>query len=229
MSVPCAVYVSIRKHIRLGNELVSSIALLTCILEVSGSNLSFDISYIDWGFRGFLLTFQEQIWNINHASIWRYAAWATESFVKTVNIYGSMWQRPLKNDIDSKLQTVYEDTVIITLIRTRRLNWIGHIRWLNDTRKVEHMCCSQPEGVRRTGRPRSRWWNVFGQIWRQEELRIGDKYVGIAKNGRRPSRRRRSTWDFRSTKKKKYGSKFMCKQGLSSVFSISYRILFHRE
>jgi hypothetical protein len=96
-----------------------------------------------------------------------------------------------------KLQILYEYTDIITLIRMRRLNWIGHISWLDDNRSVGHMCCSQPEGVRRTGRPRSRWWSGFGQILRQEELGFGEKFVGIAKNGRRLSRRRRSTWDSR--------------------------------
>jgi hypothetical protein len=62
------------------------------------------------------------------------------------------------------------------------------------------MFSHQPEGFRRRGRQSSRWWSVFGQILRREELRIGEKYVGIGKNGRRASKRRRSTWDFRSTK-----------------------------
>jgi hypothetical protein len=47
---------------------------------------------------------------------------------------------------------------------------------------------------------------VFGQILGREELRIGEKYIRIGKNRRRPFRKRRSTWDFRSTKKKKYES-----------------------
>jgi hypothetical protein len=45
------------------------------------------------------------------------------------------------------------------------------------------MFSCQPKGVRRRERSRSRWWNVFGQILRREELRIGEKYLGIVKNG----------------------------------------------
>jgi hypothetical protein len=40
--------------------------------------------------------------------------------------------------------------------------------------------------------------SLFGQILRREELRVGEKYVGIGKNGRRPLRRRRSTWNCRA-------------------------------
>jgi len=97
-----------------------------------------------------------------------------------------------------ELQTLYEGMDIVILIRMRRLNWIGHINRTDDTRTVEHMFSNQPESVRRTGRQSSRWWSVFGQILRRGELRIGEKYVGIGKNGRRPSKRRRFTWDFRS-------------------------------
>jgi len=44
--------------------------------------------------------------------------------------------------------------------------------------------------------------SLFGQILRREEVRIGEKYVGIAKNGRMLLRMRRSTWDLRLTKTK---------------------------
>jgi len=106
-----------------------------------------------------------------------------------------------------ELQTLYDGMDIVILIRMRRLKWIGHINPKDNNRTVEHMFSKQPEGVRRRGRQSSKWWSVFGQILRREELRIGEKYVGIGKNGRRPSKRRRSTWDFRSTKNnKQYGS-----------------------
>jgi len=63
-----------------------------------------------------------------------------------------------------ELQNLYEDMDVVILIRIRRLNWIGHISWLDDTRTVEHMFSSLPGGVRRRGRPRSRWRSVFGHV-----------------------------------------------------------------
>jgi hypothetical protein len=50
-----------------------------------------------------------------------------------------------------ELQTLYEDMDIATLKIMKRFNWIGHISWLDDTRKVEQMFSSQPGGVRRRG------------------------------------------------------------------------------
>jgi hypothetical protein len=35
-----------------------------------------------------------------------------------------------------ELQTLYEDMDTVTLIRVRIPNWIGHINWTDDTRKV---------------------------------------------------------------------------------------------
>jgi hypothetical protein len=61
-----------------------------------------------------------------------------------------------------ELQTLNEDVGIVTLIRVRRLNWIGHINRIDDTRKVKQIFNSQPDGVRTRGRPRSRWW---GYVW----------------------------------------------------------------
>jgi hypothetical protein len=51
---------------------------------------------------------------------------------------------------------------IVTLIRVRRLNWIGQINRTDDTKKVKKIFNSQPEGVRTRGRSRSRWWEC---VW----------------------------------------------------------------
>ena len=59
---------------------------------------------------------------------------------------------------------LYEDMDIVTLIRMKRLNWIGHINRNDGNRKAEHMFSSLPGGVSRRERPRSRWWSVFGHI-----------------------------------------------------------------
>jgi hypothetical protein len=45
--------------------------------------------------------------------------------------------------------------------------------------------------------------NVFGQIWRREDLRIGGKHIGIGMNGRRSLRRWRSIWASRANYEQK--------------------------
>jgi len=44
---------------------------------------------------------------------------------------------------------------IVSPIRVRGLNWIGHINRVADTRKLEQIVGSQPEGVRTRGGSRS--------------------------------------------------------------------------
>jgi hypothetical protein len=51
---------------------------------------------------------------------------------------------------------------IVSLIRVRRLNWIGHINWIDNTSKVEQIFGSQPAGVRTRGRSRCGCWEC---VW----------------------------------------------------------------
>jgi len=51
-----------------------------------------------------------------------------------------------------ELLNLCTDIDIVNLIRVRGLNWIGHINRVDDTRKVEQIFGSQPEGVRTRGR-----------------------------------------------------------------------------
>ena len=50
------------------------------------------------------------------------------------------------------------DVDIVSHVRVRRLNWIGRTDRMDSTRKFNHIFSSQPESVRKIGRPRSRWW-----------------------------------------------------------------------
>jgi hypothetical protein len=65
---------------------------------------------------------------------------------------------------------VCENVDIVTLITVRRMNWIGHVSRKDDIRKVEHMFGSQPEGVRRKGRHRSRWWECVWVDTKKERI-----------------------------------------------------------
>jgi hypothetical protein len=57
---------------------------------------------------------------------------------------------------------LYADVDIVSHIRVKRLNWIGHIDRTDGTRKFDQIFSSQPEGERKRGRPRPRWWEC---VW----------------------------------------------------------------
>jgi len=46
---------------------------------------------------------------------------------------------------------------LVTEIRKRRLHWIGHVERMEESRIPIKLIHSNPEGRRRTGRPR-KWW-----------------------------------------------------------------------
>jgi hypothetical protein len=105
-----------------------------------------------------------------------------------------------ESDTAMNYRLCMKDADTITLIRVIRLKRIGHINRKSDTRKVKQIFNSQLGGVRKRGRPRSRWrecvWTDIkkGRItnWRHIQ------YLGIGKNGRRSLRGRRPTGDCRA-------------------------------
>jgi len=49
--------------------------------------------------------------------------------------------------------------VITGIIKIRRLEWLGHVVRMNETRSVKKICEGKLEGRRGRGRPRLRWIN----------------------------------------------------------------------
>jgi hypothetical protein len=58
---------------------------------------------------------------------------------------------------DSELITKYKSQDIVTVIKIRRLEWLGHVIRMNETRSGRKICEGQLEGRRGRGRPRLRW------------------------------------------------------------------------
>jgi hypothetical protein len=57
------------------------------------------------------------------------------------------------------LITKYKSQDIINVIKIRRLEWLGHIIRMDETRSVKKICEGKFEGRRGRGRPRLRWIN----------------------------------------------------------------------
>ena len=58
-----------------------------------------------------------------------------------------------------ELITKYKSLVIVTVIKVRRLEWLGHVIRMNETRSVKKIFEGKLEGRRRKGRPRLGWIN----------------------------------------------------------------------
>jgi hypothetical protein len=64
------------------------------------------------------------------------------------------WWRKLHND---ELHSLYSSTNIVSVIKSRKLRWAGHVARMGEGRGVYKVLVVRPEGKRPLGRPRRRW------------------------------------------------------------------------
>jgi len=57
------------------------------------------------------------------------------------------------------LMTKYKTPDIVSIIKIRRLEWLGHVVRMNETRCAKKIFEGKLEGRRGRGRPRLRWIN----------------------------------------------------------------------
>jgi hypothetical protein len=62
--------------------------------------------------------------------------------------------RKLHND---ELHNLYSSPNIVTLIKSRRLRWAGHVARMGKGKGIYRLSVGRPEGKRSLGRPRRRW------------------------------------------------------------------------
>ena len=66
-----------------------------------------------------------------------------------------------------ELMTKYKPQDIVTVIKIRRLEWLGHVVRMNETRSVKKIFEGKLEGRRGRGRPRLRWIDDVGDDLRK--------------------------------------------------------------
>jgi hypothetical protein len=62
--------------------------------------------------------------------------------------------RKLHND---ELHSLYSSPNIVTVIKSRRMRWAGHVAHMREERGVYRVLAGRPEGKRPLGRPKRRW------------------------------------------------------------------------
>jgi hypothetical protein len=62
--------------------------------------------------------------------------------------------RKLHNE---ELHNLFFSPSIITIIKSRRMKWAGHVARIEEKRKAYRLLVGKPEGKEPLGRPRSRW------------------------------------------------------------------------
>ena len=66
-------------------------------------------------------------------------------------------ERNWRKGTNSELREMYKDLDIVTDIKHKKLEWIGHVVGMDHGRTVKKILESKSEGSRKRGRPRLRW------------------------------------------------------------------------
>ena len=75
-------------------------------------------------------------------------------------IYGPTKENGLwRIKTNEELMTKYKTPLILSILKIRRLEWLGHVIRMNETRSVKKIFEGKLEGRRGRGRPRLRWIN----------------------------------------------------------------------
>jgi hypothetical protein len=75
-------------------------------------------------------------------------------------IYGPTKEnRQWRIKTDAELITKYKSQDIVTVIKIRKMEWLGRVIRMNETRSVKEIFEGKLEGRRGRGRPRLRWIN----------------------------------------------------------------------
>jgi hypothetical protein len=75
--------------------------------------------------------------------------------------------RKLHND---ELHSLYSSPTIVSVIKSRRVRWAGHVARMGEGRSVYRVLVGRPEGKRPLGRPRRSW---------KDNIKIVRREVGI--------------------------------------------------
>jgi hypothetical protein len=58
---------------------------------------------------------------------------------------------------NGELRDLYSSPSVITIVKSRRMRWAGHVARMGEKRNAHRLLVRKPEGRRPLGRPRRRW------------------------------------------------------------------------
>jgi transcription termination factor 2 len=103
------------------------------------------------------VTYGAETWTLTNKIEKKLMTWERKILRKTCGPTKENGQWRIKTN--SELITKYKSQGIVTVIKIRRLEWLGHVNRMNETRSIKKIFEGKLEGKRGRGRPRLRWIN----------------------------------------------------------------------
>jgi len=115
------------------------------------------------------LTYGCETWVLNKNNQTKLEIWERKVLRK---IFGGKntefgWERRT----NAELYELYNDNKITDYIRGRRLQWLGHLERMDDSREVKRIAWRIPIGKRKRGRPRRKWREAVEEDLEQKQIR----------------------------------------------------------
>jgi hypothetical protein len=82
---------------------------------------------------------------------------------------------------NEELHNLYSSPSIITIIKSRRMRWTGHVARMGEKWNVYRLLIGKPEGKRPLGRPRRRWIDNIEMDPSEIGLSVVD-WIGLAQD-----------------------------------------------
>ena len=118
------------------------------------------------------VTYGAATWTVTNKTEKMLMTWERKILRKIYGPTEENGQWRIKTNLE--LVTKYKSQDIVTVIKIRRLEWLGHVIRMNETRCVKKIFEGKLEGRRGRGRPRLRWIDDLRKLgvkrWRAKEL-----------------------------------------------------------
>ena len=103
-----------------------------------------------------VVTYASELWSMNGAEQERLRVWERKVLRKIFR--GKMEDGVWKRRTNQELMEMYENPNIVSVIKSQRLRWLGHVERMAGNRLPKAILQATIGGKKRRGRPRTRWW-----------------------------------------------------------------------
>ena len=86
-------------------------------------------------------------------------------------VWGIKINENLRQRHNKEVMQLLGNSDVLSFIRIRQLNWIGHVNRMGSKRKVSQLSNNNPQGIR----PRNRRWNCVKTYINKHEIRNSKK------------------------------------------------------
>lgn len=106
-----------------------------------------------------IVLYGSETWVLNKKDQQKMEIWERRMLRKILG--GKKTEEGWERRTNAELYGIYEEATITELVKIRRLQWLGHLGRMEESRTVKEIPWRKIEGVRKRGRPRKRWWEVL--------------------------------------------------------------------